>query len=201
MNDTTETLALIRDLTEKMDKALEKKRFQHTISVASTASCLAMRYGTDAYQAYLAGLLHDNAKCLAHEKKLSVCRKHKVCINDAEEKNPDLLHAKAGSILAKEKYKIDDEEILSAIRWHTTGKPGMTTLEKIIYIADYMEPLRKKQPNMDTVRKLAFSDLDQCMLAILSGTLQYLNEKKTTIDQVTLETYQFYKQLVEERDE
>ena len=199
LNDTADCLTFIKELTAKMDKALEKKRFSHTLAVATTASCMAMRYDCDANRAYIAGLLHDNAKCLDNDKKLSICKKYNIPVNDAEAKNPDLLHAKVGSILAKEKYKIEDEEIISSIRWHTTGKPNMTALEKIIYIADYIEPLRKKQSNMDEVRKLAFTDLDACMMKILAGTIQYLTEKNATIDQVTMETYQFYKQLCEER--
>lgn len=192
MNNPVQSLSLMKDLTEKMDKVLEKKRFQHTISVATTASCMAMRYGEDAYKAYLAGLLHDSAKCIDNDKKLSICKKYKLDINDAEKKNPDLLHAKVGSVLAKYKYHIDDEDILSAIRWHTTGKPDMTTLEKIIYIADYIEPLRKKQDNMDVVRQLAFSDLDLCMATILEGTIQYLKNKNAEIDNITMETYKYY---------
>lgn len=197
--DAPQWLILIKDLTEKMEKALEKKRFSHTLSVAATASCMAMRFDTDPYRAYVAGLLHDNAKCLTGEKKLSICKKYDLPVNEAEKNNPDLLHAKVGSVLAREKYGIEDEEMISSIRWHTTGKPEMTTLEKIIYIADYIEPLRKKQSNMEQVRALAFSDLDSCMLTILSGTIQYLTQKNATIDQITMETYQYFKQICEER--
>lgn len=199
LNNTQEMLLLIKDLSGKMEKVMDHKRYQHTLSVAATASCMAMRFQTDPYQAYLAGLLHDNAKCINNEKKLSICVKNKLSVNPAEEKNPDLLHAKVGSFLAKEKFKIDDEQILSAILWHTTGKPEMTILEKILYIADYMEPLRKPQTNMELVRRLAFEDLDRCMCEILSGTIQYLQDKEATIDEITMETYQFYNRLCREQ--
>ena len=201
MNSPQEMLLLIRDLSGKMEKVMDKKRYQHTLGVAATASCMAMRFQTDPYKAYLAGLLHDNAKCISNDKKLSVCAKNKLSVNAAEEKNPDLLHAKVGSFLAKDKYKISDEQILSAILWHTTGKPEMTVLEQIIYIADYIEPLRKPQKNMEIVRRLAFEDLDRCMLEILSGTIQYLQDKQAAIDEITMKTYQYYAGLCNKQDE
>lgn len=200
MNDTQQDILLrIRALTGKMEKVMDKKRYQHTLSVAATASSMAMCFGADPYQAYLAGLLHDNAKCINNEKKLSICRKNKISVNKAQAHNPDLLHAKVGSFLAREKYGVRDDDILSAITWHTTGRPAMTKLEQILYIADYIEPLRKRQPNMDIVRALAFEDLDRCMLEILSGTIQYLQNKGADIDTITMETYQYYKDLCDEQ--
>lgn len=200
LNDTQQDILLrIRALTGKMEKVMDKKRYQHTLSVAATASSMAMCFGTDPYQAYLAGLLHDNAKCINNEKKLSICRKNKISVNKAQAHNPDLLHAKVGSFLAREKYGVRDDDILSAIMWHTTGRPAMTKLEQILYIADYIEPLRKRQPNMDIVRALAFEDLDRCMLEILSGTIQYLQNKGAAIDTITMETYQYYKDLCDEQ--
>lgn len=176
---------------------MDKKRYVHTIGVAHTAACMAMRFSEDPYRAYLAGLLHDNAKCIDGDKKRSICQKYGVEITTAEKANPDLLHAKAGSILAKEKYDIKDEEIISAIRFHTTGKPEMTTLEKIIYIADYIEINRKMQKNMEEVRTLAFADLDKCMCIILQGTIDYINQKGFAIDEITLQTYEYYRSICE----
>lgn len=184
----------IKTITSKMEKKLDAKRYNHTVSVAHTAACMAMRFGLDPYQAYLAGLLHDNAKCIPDEKKLSLCRKYGLTINKAEEAGPDLLHAKLGSFRAREKYGITDEEILSAILYHTTGRPAMTKLEKIIYIADYIEIHRKMLPNMEAVRQMAFTDLDTCMLLILESTITFLREKGASIDGITLETYAYYKE-------
>lgn len=187
-------------LCAKMEKILDKKRFQHTLSVAGTASCMAMRFGCDPYMAYIAGLLHDNAKCLSDEKKLSLCDKYGISVNKAEKSNPDLLHAKLGSYLAEKKYGIHDAQILSAITYHTTGKPGMTDLEKIIYIADYIEIYRKTLPRMEEARRLAFMDLDRCMLCILESTLSFLQHKNASIDSITLETYDYYKQVVANKE-
>ena len=95
-----------------------------------------------------------------------MCEKNKIEITEFERNNPFLIHAKLGAFLAKDKYKVEDPEILSAITWHTTGKEDMTLLEKIIYIADYIEPARNKAPHLTRLRKLAFTDIDECMYEI-----------------------------------
>ena len=108
-------------------------------------------------------------------------------------RNPFLLHAKVGGHLAKTKYKIDDEDIINAILYHTTGRPGMSLLEKIVYIADYIEPGREHAPNLDEVRRLSFRDLDEALLQILEDILVHLKESKKEIDPMTQRTYEFYK--------
>lgn len=99
-----------------------------------TAAALAMRYGEDVERAQIAGLLHDCAKCMENDKLLSACEKYHLPATDVEKRNPYLLHARVGSYLAKKEYKIEDPEILSAILYHTTGRPGMTLLEQIILL-------------------------------------------------------------------
>ena len=103
-----------------------------------------------------------------------------------------MIHAKLGAVLAKEKYGIEDEDICHAIKTHTTGTPGMNTLDKIIYIADYIEPHRTDAPNLFVLRKLAFTDLDETMRIILTDSLDYLNTKNKVIDPATKETYEYY---------
>jgi len=153
---------------------------------------MAMVHNFDPYKAYLAGLLHDNAKCIETKEKFNLCHKYKLEINPWEKDNPELLHAKLGACLAREKFHINDEEIVSAIACHTTGKPEMSVLDKIIYIADYIEPNRKPLENIDEIRKLAFQDLDTCLNRILKTTLDYLNSKDAAIDIMTLDTYKYY---------
>ena len=97
------------------------------------------------------------------------------------------------AMLAKVKYDIDDEEVLGAIRWHTTGKPNMNLLEKIVYVADYIEPRRDKAPNLKEIRKLAFMDMDLALLKILEDTLGYLGDSPEEVDSMTRETYEYYK--------
>lgn len=186
----------LRLLSGQLSEELDKKRYAHTLGVAYTAVSLAMAHGTDMYNAYLAGLLHDNAKCISSEKKRKLCKKYDIVLNEAEDKNPDLLHAKLGAIRAKEKYHVEDRAVLEAIKYHTTGKPAMTELEKIIYIADYIEPNRKMLPGLPEVRTTAFRDLNRAMVLILKNTLAYLREKGVFIDPMTLETYEYYKEEI-----
>ena len=195
MNKDTKQTQQIMTLRKAMAKALEEKRYEHTLGVAYTATSLAMCYGQDVYQAQVAGLLHDCAKNYTNEKRISICKKNGIPINAAEQKNPFLLHAKVGSFLAREKYGVNDKAILDAITYHTTGRPNMSTLDKIIYIADYIEPGRRQAPGLPEVRQLAFISLDDCLFRILKDTLDYLHASKMEIDMSTQQTYDYYKAL------
>ena len=144
-------------------------------------------------RAYLAGLLHDSAKCMSDEKKLQICDKNHISYSSMEAEHPYLLHGKVGAYIAREKFKIRDEDILQAITWHTTGRPNMSLLEKIIFIADYIEPSRKPVKELDLIRRLAFEDIDRTMEKILSNTLKYLAVKNTPVDTMTQTTYESYK--------
>ena len=189
-----------KEIQEKLKIALDEPRFEHTIGVMYTAGCMAMAHGYEIPKAMLAGLLHDCAKCMTHEERLLLCEQHQIPVTESELKNKALLHAKAGAILAKIEYDITDEDILHAICVHTTGEPDMNVLDKIIYIADYIEPGRDKAPNLEAVRSLAYVDLDACMAQILDDTLSYLASRGGDIDPTTELTYQFYKKHQKERD-
>ena len=188
----------IKKIRKKMEKTLDPKRFEHTLGVAYAAAALAMCYQVDIYKAQIAGLLHDCAKCLSDEKKLSICEKHNMQITEIEQRNPFLLHAKAGSFITMNKFHIHDRDIINAILNHTTGRPDMSPLEKIIYIADYIEPGRKQAPNLTEIRRLAFKDLDLALVKILSDTLEYLKESGTEIDPMTQKTYEYYIKAADE---
>ena len=181
---------------KKLKKELDPERYAHTIGVAYMAAALAMRYETNVQQAQVAGLLHDCAKCIPNNKKIALCQKYNIQMTEIEIENPFLLHAKLGAFLAMDKYGITDKEITSAILNHTTGKPNMSLLDKIIFVADYIEPQRKKQPNLAEVRKLAFIDLDQALFRILEDTLAFLSTSSSKIDPMTEKTYQYYKELL-----
>lgn len=183
----------IKKLRKAMEKSLDEKRFEHTLGVAYTAAALAMCHGVDIHKAEVAGLLHDCAKCIDNAKKISICEKHNIAITEIEYRNPFLLHAKAGSFIAMNKYNIGDKDVINAILNHTTGRPGMSPLEKIIYIADYIEPNRRQAPNLSEIRKLAFFNLDEALMRILEDTLRYLKSIQSDIDPMTEKTYLYYK--------
>lgn len=184
-----------RKLRKKLKDVMTKSRYEHTLGVEFTASAMAMRYGVDIEQAEIAGLLHDCAKCIDDEEKLDECKKYGIELTGVEKRNPFLIHSKLGAVHAEKLYNINDKEILSAIRYHTTGKPDMTMLEKIIFIADYIEPGRDKAPNLKHIRYMAFTDIDEAMYMILKDTLQYLEEDGGEKDDMTEKTYLFYKEI------
>ena len=182
----------IKDLKKDLKKEMDDSRFEHTLGVMYTCGALAMRYGCDLDKAMLAGLMHDCAKCMPNAKKLKMAEKHHLEITELERKNPFMLHAKLGAFLARKKYDIEDEEILNAIRWHTTGRPEMTLLDKIVYIADYIEPKRDKAPHLPMIRQKAFVDLDEALVMILRDTLGYLGDSTDHVDSMTKKTYDYY---------
>lgn len=185
-----ENIDLIKaDLKEK----LPKKRYEHTIGVAYTAAALAMCYGEDILKAELAGILHDVAKA---KKSLELKDDMKGYIDpytDGDyvaliaDKAPQILHAIYAPYLAKKDYRIEDKDILSAIRWHTTGKKDMTMLEKIVFVADYIEPNRKNLPDLDRIRILSFRDISEAVKVIAKSTIEYLGSQGIYIDKFTYE--------------
>ena len=188
------------EIKKKLKKSQDKERYEHTKGVMYTAGCLAKAHGYYLEKAMLAGLLHDCAKCIPNDEKLALCKEYNILVTPVEAENPFLLHAKLGAFLAESEYNITDPDVLHAIKVHTTGEPDMNILDKIIFIADYIEPGRNKAPNLEKVRKLAFHDLNACMAQILRDTLMYLNSGKGTIDSTTQLTYEFYKQYEEDND-
>lgn len=183
----------LTELRERVKGCQSDHRFEHTVGVMYTAASLAMRYGTCMEKALVAGLLHDCAKSFPSDVIVKHCEEYGISISDSERTNPGLLHAKLGAYLAEYEYLIDDKEILDSIRYHTTGRPDMTLLDKIIYVADYIEPNRNEAPNLKQIREMAFEDLDLCLVQILESTLCYLRRGNKTIDSMTEETYNYYK--------
>lgn len=189
---------LIESIKEDLIGKLKPTRYEHTIGVAYTAASLAMRYGEDIDKVFLAGLLHDCAKGLSGEQLVEVCDNKGIYITDYERKNTALLHSKVGAYFAKELYHVEDEDILHAITYHTTGCIDMSVMDKIIYVADYIEPNRKKIPNLDRIRELAFIDLDRCILAACEGTIRYVTDICGEVDEYTLAVYEDLKKKVNE---
>ena len=184
---------------EQMDclaASLRPKRFVHTLGVANMAANLAMMHDDVSLQrAKLAGLLHDCAKYLTNEEMFVLCEKLEIPLSESEKSTPAVIHGKLGAKLAVLRYGIEDDEICSAIACHTTGKSQMTTLEKIIYIADYIEPNRDmdcKPYPLERIRRTAFFDLNQATGMILKNTLTYLEENQMPIDEMSLEAFHYY---------
>ena len=171
---------------------LDSDRYQHTLGVAYTAAALAMRYRLDPERLFTAGLLHDCAKNIPNDEKYALCKKYKIKLNEVEKKAPYLLHAKLGAYMAEHDFGITDKEILDSIRYHTTGRPGMSLSEKIIFTADYIEINRDEAPNLEEIREMAFTDIDKAVKKILIDTLDYLSKGARPVDPTTKETYDYY---------
>ena len=185
-------------IKEKLAHTLDLARYEHTLGVMYTAGSLAMAHSCDISKAMLAGLLHDCAKCISLEEMLKWCEEYHFPMTEMEKKSKNLLHAKAGAVVAEHEYHINDKEVLQAITWHCTGRPNMSLLEKIVYVADFIEPGRKEAKNLDYIRKTAFVDLDACIAQITYDILNYLESKGYEIDPTTEETYHFYKECRKE---
>ena len=168
----------MKKIKKYLKKHLTKERYHHTVGVAYTAMSMAMKYNPQP----------DNND----DKKIRICNKNQISYNKIEAENPYLLHGKVGAYIARKEFDILDEDILNAITWHTTGRPDMSLLEKIIFVADYIEPSRRPIPELNLIRQLAFTDIDQTVIKILENTLKYLNEKGNPIDDMTQKTYDSY---------
>ncbi|XZF75043.1 bis(5'-nucleosyl)-tetraphosphatase (symmetrical) YqeK [Bacillus sp. AL-1R] len=166
---------------------LTNGRFTHTIGVMETAVRLAEKYGADVKKAELAAIFHDVAKCMPIKELKSIMEDNKLSLNLLKY-NKELWHAPVGAFLTEHEYGIDDQEILQAITYHTSGHEDMNLLDKVIYVADYIEPNRSF-PGVEQARELANQDLDQALLFALKNTITFLINKEQTVYPLTVKTY------------
>ncbi len=172
---------------------LTEKRFNHSIQVAKEAKNLAIQYNVDKEKAFLAGLIHDCCKCFSLSKIYETCEKYKFELDNVLQKQPYLAHSFLGYYIAKDIYSIQDEDILNSIKYHTTGRENMSNLEKIIYVADYIEPTRPYFDGIYEARELAYKNLDRAIQYILKNTIQFNTEKGRIIHPLSIEAYEYYK--------
>ena len=166
-------------LEQVVVELLNPNRVKHVLGCRDTAADLAKIWGADVTDAARAGLLHDITKALDGPLQLTLCREYGKVLDGFSENNPKTLHALTGSLVAKRIFG-ENEAVVSAIESHTTGKPAMNTLEKIIYVADYMEPNRDF-PGVEELRRLAYTDLDGALKLGLEMTLAMLKQQKRQI--------------------
>lgn len=157
---------------EQLQGMLDKKRYDHCLGVMDTAMRLADFYGADKEKAAVAGLLHDCARGLSEEELLALARKEDMCITDVEIALPVLLHAPVGALLARRQFGIVDEEVLNSIVLHTLGNNTMNLLDKIVFVADKIEPGRRF-PGVERLREKAFQNLDQSLLSCLDMSIDF----------------------------
>ncbi len=181
-------------INARLHSVLTPKRYKHTQGVAEEAAKLAKRYGADIKKAYTAGLLHDCAKCFTDGEKLKLCKVYGVKLDDVLKAQPDLTHSFLGAKIAEAEYGIRDKDILNAIAYHTTGRENMSLLEKIVFIADLIEPNRDYFKGLDKIRKLAYNNIDDAVISALERTIEYNKERKRVIHPLGLAALEYIKE-------
>ncbi|PEE05664.1 phosphohydrolase [Bacillus pseudomycoides] len=172
---------------EIVKQQMHEKRYIHTIGVMETAIELAKLYGVDEKKAEMAAIFHDYAKCRPIQEMEDIIKQEELP-KDLLHYNKELWHAPVGAYLVEKEVGITDSEILQAITYHTSGHEEMTMLDKVIYVADYIEPGRKF-PGVEEARELAQEDINKALLFALKRTIQFLMEKDQTIYPLTFQTY------------
>jgi len=169
---------------------LSEKRYIHTMGTAQCAKELACKFGLNEEKAYIAGLLHDSAKCFSNEKLLDIINKH-LNVEECEMLNYKTLHAPVSAYIAEKEFNITDKEILSAIRWHTLGKIDMTCFEKVVFLADKIEPNTRDKEYSAKVHTLLDEEngLNKAMLICYKETIKSLIKRDLKICLLTIEIY------------
>ncbi len=178
---------------------LSPRRLQHTLNVRDMAVALAEKYGADVHKAAVAALLHDIAKELPKEEMLQIFCDNAIMAENAPNRPFPVWHGICGAILANSRWGVTDEEILSAIRCHTTGRPKMTKLDKIIFLAD-MTSAERNYPEVEELRCLEQQDLDKAMLAAMEMTIDWLKESGKPMDSLSVSTLEYLRKQDHEGD-
>ncbi len=187
----------IDEITNYLKSNLTEKRFAHTMGVAETAKSLAAMWGADSSLAFLAGLVHDCAKELPYDVTVEKLTDNGYIFDGTEKEFSMLLHAPCGAVTARELFDIEDIDVLNAVRYHTVGRPGMTLLEKIIYVADFIEPTRSFK-EAEVLRKLAFEDLDRAVLCEADMVIKWNIDLGRSVHPDTVITRNYYLNLTKE---
>lgn len=182
------------EIEQILKRELSKERYLHTLGVRDCAVELAKRYNLDVKKAELAGLLHDCAKCKTNDELKEIINKFLDDVDKNELKNYKTLHAPVGAYYAKEKFNIEDNEILSAIRWHTLGRVNMTTFEKIIFLADKIEKNTRDLNYRNEIIKILDDNegekgLNLALLRCFIETVKSLAERRLYICKTTIDVY------------
>lgn len=189
---------LVLSIENKLQQMLKPNRYLHTLGVAYLSASLAMCHGVSHRDALVAGLLHDCAKNYSEEEMLKQCMALGLPLSEHEKRIPELIHAAYGAYLAQKEYHINQEDILLAVRNHTLGRPNMTPIEQIVYLADYLEPERTQptSPTLDEIRKVAFRCLDEATLLVSENSIRYFEGTGKDADPMTKKVYEYYKKKV-----
>lgn len=181
---------MFEDYKKILSERLDSQRYIHSLAVAKQSVYLAKKYGGDVNKCELAGLLHDITKNTSADEQLKLFSEFGIILSDVEKTSPKLWHALSGSVFIKEKLGIDDEEIIKAVRYHTTGKPDMNLLEKILFVADFTSEDRD-YPDVGVIRNLSEKSLEEAMIYGLNYTIRDLCERNFAVHPDTVDAYNY----------
>ena len=182
---------MIEKYKELLQSKLNEKRFLHSLCVADEAKRLAIKYGADPQKMYLAGLLHDITKNTENNEQLQLFNEFGIMLTAVEKASPQIWHAMSGALFVQKELKITDEDIISAIRYHTTGKAGMTLSQKVVYLAD-LTSTDRDYPDVNEIRQKADVDIDKAIFAVLKFTVNNMSGKGLPLHPDTLDAYNEY---------
>lgn len=182
------TSCTIEYITNWLKANLTEERYEHSLGTAESARILAERFGLDKEKAYFAGLIHDCAKCLPKDKMSEILNQCELVSGESE--NPKTHHAPAGVVVAKKEFGVEDDEVLSAIRWHTIGKLNMSDFEKIIFLADKIEKRTRPDEYAEPIRQaLETKGINGALLVCYKNTIKSLVDRNLTICTATVDIY------------
>ncbi|MFZ5352932.1 MAG: bis(5'-nucleosyl)-tetraphosphatase (symmetrical) YqeK [Bacillota bacterium] len=175
----------ISKIKKYLRQELSRKRYKHSINVSKMAVELAARYGCDLHKAEIAGLVHDCTREMSEDIQLQYLKKMNCAADNVVINVKELMHAYSAVYVCSELFQVDDAEILAAVKYHTTGKADMSLLEKVIFLADFIEPERSFK-GVDELRELAFRDLDLAVLKALNISIEYVISKNRMLHPYTI---------------
>jgi predicted HD superfamily hydrolase involved in NAD metabolism len=178
-----------------LEQKLTQKRYLHSLRVCETALKIARIHNGNEKNTIIASLLHDYAKCMDKNLYAEILASENLSMDPVMIENPGLAHGYVSAILVSRRYGISDNNILNAIRYHTCGRPAMTQLEKIIYLADYIEPARDF-PGIESIRKVVYKNLDQGMMLALDTSIAYVKQMNQKVHSDSIRALEYYRNEV-----
>ena len=186
-------------MEKKLQSMLTEKRYRHSLGVMETAVEMAKVFGVDEEKARLAGLLHDCAKDIDKNKMIPLCKELSVPLDPVKKESKGLIHADLGAKMLETEFGIFDPEIINAVKYHTLGRENMSDLEKILYLADIVEPNRVPFEGIEELRSLCKSNLDCAMLFALERSIDYIQHRHKKLHSQTLQAQQYFLEICKEK--
>lgn len=186
----------IEQMKEKLSTMLTEHRYTHSLGVMETAEKMAKTFNVDVENAIVAGLLHDCAKQIDRQVQLKMCKERNIELDEIKKSAPSLVHADLGASVAKTEFGVTDDDVLSAIKYHTLGRKNMSDLEKVLFLADVIEPNRRDFEGLLELRDLCYKDLDEAMLYGLTLSIENVERKGRILHTQTLDAVEYFRKLL-----